>query len=218
MDSKKIKIIQLMLRNKINFMAISLKTVFMKKIFLLLLICAGMVACNTTSEPPGASINGLFTAMKSGNLEEMEKYVSANDVVMMNFGEQILMRADSETVKRMKAKITDGFKNEVKDVTYSLKNEKVDGNNATVDVEITKDGKKDTHKFNLIKEAGMWKVVMSKSGDGMFNSMKGNMGRESRGMQDEIKKLENMHPDSIKKGLQMVEKIFDSAMIKRKDK
>jgi hypothetical protein len=189
----------------------------MKKILLFLFICFGFSACNTDSGSPATSINSMFAAMKSGNLEEVKKYISANDVVMMNFGEQIFMRSDSEAVKRIKAKVTDQFKKQVKDISYNLKNEKIDGNNATVDVEITKEGKKDNHQFNLVKEEGMWKVVLTKSGDGMFNSMKGNMGRGNRDVKDGLQKLENMNPDSVKKFLQMTEAAFDSAVLKRKD-
>lgn len=189
----------------------------MKNILLLLFICMGFAACNTNSQPPTASIDGMFTAMKSGNLDEAKKYISNSDLMAWNIGEQILMRSDSEAVKRLKTKITDEFKKQVKDVAYSVKNEKINGDSATVDVEMTKEGKKDTHQFNLVKEAGMWKVVLARSGGDMFNSMKGNMGREDRGMKDVLQKLENMDPDSIKKLLQRGEKAFDSGMLKRKD-
>ena len=89
------------------------------------------------------------------------------------------------------------FKSKVKDVKYTLKNEKVDGDKATVDAEVTEGEKTDTHTFNLVKEEGAWKISLINSG-GMFNSMKGNMGPDSKDIEAGLEKLKQMDPDSLK--------------------
>ncbi len=190
----------------------------MKKLFLVCLIVTALAACNTpSSESPSATIDGMFTAMKNGNVEDMKKFITKNDVNMLESAEKLMMSVNPEGLQKMKDKMTSQFKEKVKDVTYTLKNEKVDGNNATVDAEVTEGGKKDTHTFNLVKEDGAWKVALLNSKDGMFNSMKGDMGNEMQDAQDGLEKLRNMPPDSLKKLMDKGLEMMDSANKKMKE-
>ena len=150
----------------------------MKKIILLLCIATGFAACNTKNDQgsPTAAIDGMFMAMKNGNMEDIKKFITKKDVAFMESAEKFAASIDPQAIEKMKAKMTDQFKEKVKNVKYTLKNEKVDGDKATVDAEVTDNGKIDTHTFNLVKEEGAWKISLINSGDGMFNSMKGNMG------------------------------------------
>lgn len=183
----------------------------MKKVFLVFSIIIGLASCTTKdTTTPSSTIDGMFTAMKNGNIEDMKKFVSKNDVALFESAEEIMKNVNPEGVQRMKDSVTANFKEKVKNVTYTLKNEKINGNTATVDAEVTEGGKTESHTINLLKEDGAWKVSMMNSGGGMFNSMKGNMGKDGpAGMQEGLERLKNMPPDSLRKlmdkGLQMLD-------------
>lgn len=182
----------------------------MKKMLFVLSIIIGLASCaNKDSTTPTATIDGMVSAMKAGNIEEMKKFVTKTDLAAFEFLEQRMTSAHPEGVKRMKDSIMAGFTGKVKDVKYTLKNEKINGSTATVDAEITEGGKTETHTINLLKEEGAWKVSIMNSQGGMFNSMKGNMGNDPAGIEEGIDRLKKMDPDSIKKlidkGLQMMD-------------
>ena len=112
--------------------------------------------------------------------------------------------------------MTEELKDKAQHIEYSLKNEKIDGDHATVEAEIiTKDtaaanGKKISKQtFELVKEDNTWKIALTKPGNEMFNSMKGNMGSRKGDLKDGLEKLQKMNPDSlkmmIKKGLQALD-------------
>ena len=187
----------------------------MKKIILLLCLAAGFAACNSKTDQgsPTAAIDGMFMAMKNGNMEDIKKFITKKDVAFMESAEKFAASIDPQAIEKMKAKMTDQFKEKVKNVKYTLKNEKVDGDKATVDAEVTDNGKIDTHTFNLVKEDGAWKISLINSGDGMFNSMKGNMGPDGKDIEQGLEKLKNMNPDSLKllmqKGLQALDSMSE---------
>jgi hypothetical protein len=191
---------------------------FMKKFFFAFCLVAGFAACNTADKgSPSATIDGMFTAMKSGNIEEMKKFITKTDIAILEAGEKLMASIDPEAVTRIKEKISTEFKDKVKDVKYSLKNEKIDGDKATVDAEVTENGKTSTHNFNLVKEEGAWKVALSKSGDGMFNSMKGDMGAEMNDANEALERLKQMDPDSLKMLMNKGLEALDSLSKKKKE-
>ena len=183
----------------------------MKRIFLVLGIIVGLASCTTKdANSPSSAVDGLVNAMKSGNIEEMKKFITKNDVALFESAEQLMKSVNPEGVQRMKDSVTANFKDKVKDVKYTLSNEQVNGSTATVDAEISEGDKKEKHTINLLKEDGAWKVSLMNSTGGMFNSMKGNMGPDGPGnMQEGLERLKNMPPDSLKKlmdkGLQMLD-------------
>jgi hypothetical protein len=187
----------------------------MKQIIFLLCMAAGFAACNTKNDQgsPTAAIDEMFTAMKNGNMDDVKKFITKKDVAFLESAEQFANSIDPEAIKKMKTKMGDEFKAKVKDVKYTLKNEKIDGDKATVDAEVTEEGQLKTHTFNLVKEDGAWKISLLNSGDGMFNSMKGNMGPDSKDMEEGLEKLKNMDPDSLKmlmqKGLQALDSMSE---------
>ena len=77
------------------------------------------------------------------------------------------------------------FKDKVKDVQYTLKDEKIEGDKATVTAEVTENGKPESHNFDLVKEDGAWKISFMKSG---FS------GADKAKMDEELK---NLNADSI---------------------
>jgi hypothetical protein len=187
----------------------------MKKIIVLLCIAVGFAACNGKNDQgsPTAAIDAMFTAMKNGNMDDIKKFVTKKDAAFLESAEKFVTSVDPEAIQKMKTKMGDQFKEKVKNVKYTLKNEKIDGDKATVDAEVIEEGKTETHTFNLVKEEGAWKIALLNSGDGMFNSMKGNMGPDSKDMEEGLERLKNMNPDSLKmmmkKGLQALDSLSD---------
>ena len=168
----------------------------MKKILLLVSIVLAFAACNTAGNSPKATVDAMFTAMKNGNLDEMKKCITKSDVSMIEAGEKFLTALDPDAVKKMREKMTTEFKDKVKDVKYTLKDEKIDGDKATVTAEVVENGKTESHNFDLVKEDGAWKVSFMKSG---FT------GEDKAKMEEAMK---NMNTDSLmnkmKEGLKNV--------------
>ena len=190
----------------------------MKKIFLALCIITGLISCKEPATPPTAVLDGMFTAMKNGNIEEMKKYISKSDLAMLDAAEKIMSSVDPEGIKKIKDRMIKGFKENAQHITYSFKDEKIDGDHATVETEIVNNkpdslGVKQTatHTFELVKEDNAWKIALSRPGNEMFNSMKGNMGADKgKGdLSDGFEKLQKMDRDSLKmlinKGLQSLD-------------
>ena len=187
-----------------------------------LLIC--FAACKEPATPPTAVLDGMFTAMKNGNIDSMKNYITKSDVAMLEAVEKFMTNLDPEGIKKIKDRITDEIKANAKTVEYSFKNEKIDDDRATVEAEIVQHlpdsvggVKKSTHTFELVKEDNSWKIALSKPGNEMFNSMKGNMGAQKGDLKDGVEKLQKMDPDSLKmlirKGLQALD-----SMDKKKNK
>lgn len=187
----------------------------MKRILFALIMAATFAACNhhdasPSSSSPSASIDGLFTAMKNGNIEDFKKFITRQDAALLEEGMKLVNSLDSNFLKKAQETMASEFREKVKNVTYKLKNEKIDGDNATVDAEVTDSSKTETHTFNLVKEDGNWKISLSKSGDGMFNSMKGNMGPKEPDMKEGLEKLQKMDKDSLKMLMDKANKFLDT--------
>ena len=167
-----------------------------------LLLC--FAACKQPpANPPTVVMEDMFTAMKNGNIEEMKKFITKSDVAMLEAAEKFMTSIDPEGIQKIKSRMTEELKDKAKHIEYSLKNEKIDGDHATVEAEIvTKDtaaqnGKKITNQtFELVKEDNAWKIALTKPGNEMFNSMKGNMGSRKGNLKDGLEKLQKMDPDS----------------------
>ncbi|MBX2933997.1 MAG: DUF4878 domain-containing protein [Ferruginibacter sp.] len=184
----------------------------MKKLILGFCLLAGIAACNTHSDmtSPTGTIDAMFTAMKNGNMDDIKKFITKKDVQFLESAEKLVTSVDPDAIAKMKSKMGDEFKTKVKDVKYTLKNEKVDGDKATVDAEVTENGKTESHTFNLVKEDGAWKISLLNSGDGMFNSMKGDMGPGTQDIEKGLERLKNMNPDSLKMLMQKGMDALDS--------
>jgi len=192
----------------------------MKKIIFILAIATSLAACNSndagpSTSSPTATIDGMFNAMKNGQIDDFKKFITKNDAAMIEEGMRLANSIDSNLVKKAKETMADEFKEKVKNVSYKLKNEKIDGDNATVDAEVTENGKTETHAFNLVKEDGAWKIALSKSGDGMFNSMKGNMGPGEPDLKEAMEKLNKMDKDTLKMLMEKASQVLDSIKAKK---
>ncbi len=190
----------------------------MKKILFAICLITVFFSCKEPATPPTAVLDGMFTAMKNGNIDEMKKHISKSDLAMLDAAEKIMTSVDPEGIKKIKDRMIAEFKTKAKDITYSFKNEKIDGDHATVETIIVNNSpdsldseKTATHTFELVKEDNAWKIALSKPGNEMFNSMKGNMGAKKEDLKGGIEKLKQMDPDSLKmlinKGLQALDSL-----------
>ncbi len=189
----------------------------MKKIITAICLLLCFAACKQEpTNPPTVVMEDMFTAMKTGNIEAMKKSITKADVAMLEAAEKFMTSIDPEGIQKIKSRMTEELKEKAQQIEYSLKNEKIDGDRATVEAEIViKDtaevsGKKITKQtFELVKEDNAWKIALTKPGNEMFNSMKGNMGKRDGDLKDGLEKLQKMDPDSlkmmIKKGLQALD-------------
>jgi hypothetical protein len=181
----------------------------MKKILLFISVAFVFAACNTAGNSPKATVDAMLTAMKSGNLDDVKKFITKEDIATMESLEQLgsnILSADA--IKKAKEKMGSEFKDKAANAKYTLKDEKINGDNATVTAEVEENGKTDTHTFDLKKEDGAWKISLFGANSGFG----GDMGK----MKDQMK---NMNMDSLmgKMKEEMKNVNMDSLMDKAKE-
>ncbi|HRI26331.1 MAG TPA: DUF4878 domain-containing protein [Ferruginibacter sp.] len=195
----------------------------MKKMIWALFLAAGLFACNSkdaagpSSTSPTASVEGLFNAMKNGQIDDFKKFITKKDAETFASIEKLANNLDSGFVKEVKERMVKELKERSKNITYKLKGEKIDGDNASVDAEVTDSSKTETHTFQLVKEDGEWKLSLSKPGNEMFNSMKGNRGHEQPDMEEAFDKFKKMSPDSQRMLLEKAKQVFDTLKARKGD-
>jgi len=182
-----------------------------------------LVSCNEPSTPPTDTLDGMFIAMKKGDVDNMKNYITSADGALLDAAEKIMSKLDPEGMKKIKTKMIDEFKEQAKNIAYSFKNERIDGDYATVEAVIVNNNLKTTSRpktitqtFELVKENNRWKIALSKPGNQMFNSMKGNMGSKKVDLKTGVQKLQQMNPDSLKMLINKGLKALDSLDKKKK--
>ncbi len=164
----------------------------MRKLFSLLAIAViFMAGCSSSSSPSGV-VNSFLTAMKDGDIEKIKTFITESDVTLLNAGQKM---AEAFGAKEdIQKKMSEEFKAKSKSVSFSVKGEKVEGDKATVDVEVTENGKSEKHPFELKKEKGEWKISLLSTGMNAGGASKEKMEDLANG----IDKLKNMNIDSLK--------------------
>ncbi len=185
----------------------------MRKLLLIVTIASLLFSCsgtNTNSDSPKGIVNAFIEASKQGDIDGIKKYITAQDVKLLEIGQQFIGILDSTQKNKIQEEMAEEFKKGTKDVAINIGSEKIDGDNATVDVSTTKDGKTETHAFALKKESGQWKISLVSTGmrssgmtqEEMDTKMK-NLDDGMKGMNDSIAKameqLKKISPDSLKK-------------------
>jgi hypothetical protein len=140
----------------------------MKKILAIVTTAIILFSCNNanTSSPTNAA-NAFLDAMKKGDETAFKSMLSKNDLAAMEFGEKMAkeMGVGDATTKKFK----DEFIQKAKNASYSIKNEKVEGDKATVDVEVKDEEGTHNQQFNLVKENGAWKLSLFGGKDNNFD-------------------------------------------------
>ncbi|MEP7110368.1 MAG: DUF4878 domain-containing protein [Ferruginibacter sp.] len=181
----------------------------MKKVLTCLALIVVLYSCkNGTSGSPKRTVAKFIEASKEGNITEVKKYITRSDAGLLEIGENFLSKLDPNGVNDMKDKMSKEFKEKAKDAKIELKDEQIDGDNATVNVEFMHDGKTETRPFSLIKEDGQWKISLISTG------MK-NAGSNKQDLQEAMKSL-NMDSmkDVIGQGMEEFNKL-DKDSLKR---
>ncbi|MEJ7587512.1 MAG: DUF4878 domain-containing protein [Ferruginibacter sp.] len=159
----------------------------MKKIF----ACVGFImilySCkNGVGGSPKSTVASFIEASREGDLVKVKKYITRSDVGMLEIGENFLAKFDPDG-KGMKDKMMNEFKEKTKDARVDIKDEKIDGDNATVNVEFSHEGKSETRPFSLVKEDGQWKIALLSTG----------MKNSGANQQDIEEKMKNLNIDSL---------------------
>lgn len=200
----------------------------MRKLLFTLLMPALLFSCNnnsTNTDTPTGVVNAFIESAKKGDIDGVKKHLTQQDVQLINMGQQMLGMLDSAQTNSMKEKMAEEFKKNTKDADIKVGSEKVDGDNATVEVSTTKDGKKEMQPFALKKENGQWKISLLSTGmksSGMTQEeMDTKMKKFDNGMKDmsdsvtkALEQLRKINPDSLKKimseGMDQLEKLKET--------
>ena len=194
----------------------------MKKVLSCLSLLIVLYSCNSSnSGSPKGTVSAFIEAAKTGNIAEVKKHITKSDVSLIEMGESFLAKFDPNGAKDMTDKMAKEFKDKTKDASIEIKDEKVDGDKATVDVKFSHEGKSETRPFSLVKEDGQWKISLLSTGmknSGSNNAdMKDikniNMDSIRKALDEGMKEYNKMDKDSLKKimeeGMKEVEKLKD---------
>lgn len=183
----------------------------MKKYIVPFFLIFIFVSCKDEPKtPPTAVLDEMFTAMQQGKIEDMKKHITKSDVKLLETAEKFMTSIDPEGIQKIKDRMQSELKERSKNIQYNIKKETIDGDRATIETEIIDNNPSEdttkktiTQTFELVKEDNAWKIALTKPGNEMFNSMKGNMGARNGSLKDGVEKLQQMNPDSLK---MMIEK------------
>ena len=64
-----------------------------------------LVSCNEPSTPPTDTLDGMFIAMKKGDVDNMKNYITSADGALLDAAEKIMSKLDPEGMKKIKTKM-----------------------------------------------------------------------------------------------------------------
>ena len=102
---------------------------------------------------PEDAVNGMFDAMKSGDIDAMAQYMPEDD------------RAEITEMSDEEKEMVQGMLAMMSAIEYEIKGTEIDGDVAVVTIEITFMGETEEEDVELMKENGVWVVT---EGGGMF--------------------------------------------------
>ncbi len=160
---------------------------------------------------PTAAVKAMAEEVKTGDFKAISKFLCEKDRKvmenMMPMVEAAAKMMGKDVKEMMKEQMAKNNQFNLSDVEF--KNEKITGDNATLDIVNAKEGKTET--VNFIKESGAWKMcpgIAEKAGDAMKSAGMGDGGSNpmeklnSPEMQEQMKKaaeaMKNMTPEQMK--------------------
>lgn len=204
------------------------KFLLMRKLLLTAAIAAILFSCTNTNpaaDSPKGVVNAFIESSRQGDIDGIRKYITEQDAKLLDMGMQFLNMLDSGQQKKMKEQMAEKFKEHTKDVKIDIGNEKIDGDNATVEVSTTKEGKTETQPFALKKENGQWKISLISTGMKSSGMTQQEMDTEAKKMENDLRgagdslskklqQLRKINPDSLKKilnkGMEEAEKLQEA--------
>ncbi len=169
----------------------------MKRILPFICLTLIILSCQSElSDTPKKTVTAFIEAAKAGNMAEIKNHITQSDLGLLEIGENLLAQFDSTGSNSMKDKLAKEFSDQTKEATIEIKEDKIDGNNATVQVTFSMDGRTETRPFSLLKEDGKWKISLISTGL-----------QNAGAKEQDIKKILQSHnldslKQSITKGLQ----------------
>ena len=128
-----------------------------------MVILLALTSCNLGSSPT-KTFKNFFEAQKKKDIPALKKTLSKSSLEMME-------KAAQTQKKSLDEAITEGFKSPAgnTDKLPETRNEKIDGNNATL--EINDEDTKKWETLYFVKEDGDWKIALDKTIEEMFKKM-----------------------------------------------
>jgi hypothetical protein len=119
-------------------------------------VLMALVACNLSSSSPTATFKAFFEAQKKKDVAGIKKTLSKKSLEMLE-------KAAKEQNKTVDSALTEGFEGPGgKEQTMpETRNEKIDGDNATLEVQNKETKKWD--KIYFVKEEKEWKFALDKT-------------------------------------------------------
>ena len=133
-------------------------------VFAIALVLFALVACNLTSSSPTATFKAFYEAQKKKDVDGMKKTLSKSSIQMI----ETAAKAQGKTVEKA---LTEGFESPgaKSDKMPETRNEKIDGDNATLEVQ-DEDTKK-WSKVYFVKEEKNWKIALDKTIEELFKNL-----------------------------------------------
>jgi hypothetical protein len=130
--------------------------------FCLIILCC---SCQSgASDSPKKTAAAFIEAAKQGDIDAIKKQITKSDAGLLEMGENFLSQLDSSGSSKLSDEMKKSFSAQTKAATIEIKEEKIEGNRATVNVKFSKDGRSETRPFNLLKEDGKWKISLLSTG------------------------------------------------------
>ncbi len=191
------------------------KNYLMRKLFFIAAVSVLFSYCSSspgTGTPKGV-VNAFMEASKKGDIESLKKYITSQDAALLSLGESFMKNLDSSQADGMKEKMAEDFKKKTEGVKIDIGNEKINGDEATVDVTMTKEGKPETLPFALKKEDGKWKISLMSTGMRASGMSQAEMDKEIKNVQDGMKDMAGMK-DSLAKAIEQLKGINKDSLAK----
>ena len=133
------------------------------KLIVIAAVLVALAGCKFGSSPT-ATFKAFWDAQKKKDVAGMKKTLSKGSMAMMEKGAK-------EQNKTVDQAITEGFNNppSKSDKMPEIRNEKIDGNNATLEAQDEETKKWETVYF--VKEDGEWKIALDKTVEEMLKKI-----------------------------------------------
>jgi len=143
----------------------------------------GLVSCTGGTSSPSGTVKAFMEAGKAGDKSGFMKCVESKD---RKFFEKMEAKQPGRMMDPMGAR---------KDLQYSVGEEKISGDTATVKVTVKDSGNEKTEELKLVKEDGQWKIDlipddMMKMVEGMEGAMKTIGADAKKQMEEALEEVE----------------------------
>lgn len=135
-----------------------------KLLFTLALFALALSGCKFGSSSPTATFKAYFDAQKKKDVAGIKKTLSKSSLAMME-------KSAKEQKKTVDQALTEGFEKPgaTPEETPVTRNEKIEGDNATLEVENKETKKWD--KVYFVKEDNEWKLALDKTIEELFKNL-----------------------------------------------